>query len=79
MKMTRDPYSEELADRQQEILSTAEEDSAPDTHQALAKIDAFVLAHSGLEFGEFFSQLRRLDAWHALVAPAPAVRINPLT
>ena len=33
---------------------------------ALAEIDAFVMAHTNLEAKEFFRQLRRLDAWRML-------------
>lgn len=33
---------------------------------ALAEIDAFVMAHATLEAREFFRQLRCLDAWRVL-------------
>lgn len=38
------------------------------THSAVEEIDAFVMAHTTLEPGEFFRRLRQLDAWRALSA-----------
>ena len=53
-----------------------------ETSAALDWLDAFVVAHSALEFDEFFSRLRQLDAWHALLAsqdtpPSPSPVVSP--
>ena len=46
---------------------------SPSSTSAKVVVDAFVVAHSDLEFREFFLRLQRLAAWHDLLANLDAL------
>jgi hypothetical protein len=52
------------------LQKTSRRSSLRDSHptaQSFDSIDAFVMAHTSLEFDEFFVRLQQLDAWRELV------------
>lgn len=59
--------NEALVDERQDV-SLPFQDSQRDSQVVPDWLDAFVLAHSALEFEPFFLCLRRLEAWHDLLA-----------
>jgi hypothetical protein len=50
----------------QKVYYPSPANGAGETSADLDWLDAFVVAHSTLEFDEFLSRLRQLDAWRAL-------------
>ena len=67
------PFNDELAGQSQEVPRLSHERRYREALRALAVVDAFVVAHSDLEFREFFLRLQRLAAWHDLLANLDAL------
>jgi len=67
------PFNDELAGQSQEVPRLSHERRSREALRALAVVDAFVLAHSDLEFREFFLRLQSLAAWHDLLANLDAL------
>jgi hypothetical protein len=66
MRTREQRQQEYFSEWQQIIAQLPDEHCGQEVLQDLAVVDAFVLAHSELTFEEFFSRLRRLDAWQTL-------------
>jgi hypothetical protein len=58
----------EVADRLRGVSERSQPPKARQARSVVEEIDAFVMAHTTLEPGEFFRRLRQLDAWRALSA-----------
>ena len=73
MRTVPESFTDELTGHLQEVPRLSQESCVQEALRALDVIDAFVLAHSDLEFREFFRRLQQLDAWHDLLANLDAL------
>ena len=73
MQTAATPFNDELAGQLQEVPRLSHERRYREALRALAVVDAFVVAHSDLEFREFFLRLQSLAAWHDLLTNLDAL------
>jgi hypothetical protein len=73
MRTVPESFTDEPTGQLQEVPHLSQENHYQEALQALDLVDTFVLAHSELEFREFFRRLQNLDAWHELLANLDAL------